>query len=1692
MTGASSGIEPLLENPLVCSIVRSPQMLVRRALFRLLWPLLALSTYSNVVINEIHYNPAVKTELVEFIELYNNSSAEVDVSGWKFTSGIEYTFPDGTKIAANGYLVIAQNPNALKAKYGANSLGPWTGILSNQGDTLTLRDGAGDVINKVEYQLGFPWPTVGDPPGYSIELVNPSFDNDLGGNWRPSVKGTPVSQEQTLFPSGSTWKYLKGTTEASNPTSAWRALNFDDSTWDSGGAPIGYDPAIPMGTSLPDMRYNYTSVFLRKNFQVSDPASISSLRLEALYDDGMNVWINGTLVVSASMPGAETPYSGVATGAARESASYDLFVINGIAGLLRQGENLIAVQLHNISIDTSSDCFLDARLIAQLGSPNSGPTPGARNSVYDTNVPPAIRQVNHSPEQPKAGEAVTITAKITDPDGISSVQLLYQVVDPGSYIELNDAAYESTWTTIQMHDDGTGGDALAGDDVYTVIIPAAIQTHRRLIRYRIIASDTGNRSVRAPYLDDPQPNFAYFVYNGVPGYQAAIQPGSTDATRSQIQTFSAEEMSRVPSYHLISKNASVETATWYSKYGGDLYQWWGTLVYDGKVYDHIRYRTRGGVWRYAMGKNMWKFDLNRGHDFEPRDNYGKKYKSTWKKLNLGANIQQGDYQHRGEQGMFESVGLRLFNLAGVESPKTHWISLRIIDGSQEYSDQFNGDFWGLYLAVEQEDKRFLDEHDLPDGNFYKMEGGTGELNNQGLTGATDKSDLNAFLNGYRNTIPSEPWWRQNFDVDRYYSYQSIVQGIHHYDICYGKNYFYYLNPTNQQWSVHAWDLDLTWADNMYDSGCGGTDEFKNRLLPVVPFNVEYKNRVREVRDLLFNNDQAWKLIDEYAGIAKGTNGGLNILAADRTMWDYNPVMINANIVNTSKAGQGRFYQFPLESASDSTLKGNFDAVVKIMKNYVIKRSAVLDSTASDTAIPSKPVITYSGKTNFPVNALEFTTSAFSGSGGFGAMKWRIGEIRAASPGIEGIYEITPVWQSPELATFKDRITVPPDALRVGHIYRARVRMKDATDRWSNWSAPMEFTTSEPDNVSALQENLRISEVMYNPPAGNDFEFIELQNISSSSVLQVGGVAFKEGVDFVFPEGASLNPGEFALVVKADSLNDFAMFRQYYGLESTIKVFGPYSGSLNNDGERVTLKSATAGADIVTFAYKDKSGWPVSADGAGHSLVPLTTAVATENIGSLEYGGNWRASGYLGGSPGKADPQSSPLLVINEFAAHTDYANPAKPEYDSNDWIELYNLGSTLPLVDLYLSDDAADLKKWRIPAGTVNAQGFFTFDEVTGFHSPITNGFGLNKAGEELYLSYLPGNSQDRVLDAIHYKGQENGITFGRFPDGGNFFYSLKPTRGTTNVLAAKPMVISEIMYHPPDETNLLDNTWAEFVEIYNSSSETADFYNTNGSYRIDGGISFTFPPNFTLPATNSVLLVSFSPSDSAAVARFKDHYGLQTPGVALLGPYTGKLDNSSDRVALEKPLAADLAGEPLIWVIADEVIYGDQAPWPGADGTGDSLQRLSLVQSGNDPSNWRSALPTPGLVQTQGFIDSDSDGMPDDWETANGLNRFDPADAQGDKDNDGFTNLQEYLSGTNPADPNSTLKLSGSITSNDLHLGFEAIPGKTYRIEYRDDLTGATWQLLRSVTGASGLVDVMDNTPRGVQRFYRIVIPSF
>ncbi|MCX7044026.1 MAG: CotH kinase family protein, partial [Candidatus Sumerlaeota bacterium] len=678
-----------------------------------------------------------------------------------------------------------------------------------------------------------------------------------------------------------------------------------------------------------------------------------------------------------------------------------------------------------------------------------------------------------------------------------------------------------------------------------------------------------------------------------------------------------------------------------------------------------------------------------------RDDYGRTYDTPWDKLNLGACIQQGDYLNRGEHGLFEAVGFKLFNLAGLESPKTSYCQMRIIDEEQEdgrlnmahppmttSGAQYDGDFWGLYLACEQYDGQFLDEHSLPDGNLYKMEGGTGKLDNQGPTQPSDKSDLNQFVSAYTNTTPTVQWWKDSFDLDRYYSFRSIVEAIHHYDIGYGKNYYYFHNPDNNRWQIHTWDIDLTWANNMYGNGAS---PFRDRALPNAEFGIAYRNRLREIRDLLYNEDQTWRMIDELAAIIWTPAAGQSFVDADRAMWDYHWVMtdlaFNQGYADRNgKARQGRFYE--------SSVTHDFPGMMQKMKDYVTTRSVWIDTTLlTDVNIPATPTVAYVGKAGNPINDLRFECSPYShplGAGTFAAMEWRIGEIRNPStPGFNPKepwrYEIAATWESGELAAFTSAVTIPGGAVEIGRTYRVRARMKDNTGRWGHWSAPAEFIVGTPDNNVTLARYLRVTELMYNPPAGSQYEFIELHNTSTDSALLLNGVELTDGVQYVFDLATSIPPAGYLVVCQADPAGAFAAFRAYYGLNGSVPIVGPYSGSFNNAGEAVAIRTAGEASPILSFEYGDGRGWPAAPDGGGHSLVPVASAMAGQDQGSLYYGGNWRASAYINGSPGGPDPEPPADVMLNEFAAHTDYAASSHAASravsdtanDSNDWIEIY-------------------------------------------------------------------------------------------------------------------------------------------------------------------------------------------------------------------------------------------------------------------------------------------------------------------------------------------------------------------------------------------------------------------------------------
>jgi hypothetical protein len=1068
----------------------SPFTFVLTTLMVLGGPLCCDVRGSEVVINEIHSDPDVKTELVEFVELYNAGGQDVDLSGWYFSEGIFYTFKGGTTLPAGGYVIVCQSPADVHAKWSSGRfqlpenavLGPYGGKLSNEGEQIVLCNTDGKVMDKVDYQLGFPWPTVGDPisedlpgSGCSMQLVNPLFDNDLGGSWR-----------------------------------------------------------------------------------------------------------------------------------------------------------------------------------------SAAPTPLAKNSrVFADNIPPHIRQVKHSPQQPKSGDIVTVTAKVTDPDGVDGVHLLYQLVDPSDYFGIEQQRFYENWNALEMHDDGLNGDLNAGDDVYTVQLPESLQIHRRLVRYRIHVADNLGYSLVVPYADDPQPNFAYFVYDGAPAWKGAVRPDGS------VVEYSPEIMNSLPIYHLISRAEDVQECQFVPisdarcNPEASLYKWRGTLVYDGVVYDHIRYRARGGWATYEFGKNRWKFDFNRGHYFQARDDYGRKYKEKWDKLNFSACFQFTNTNNRGEQGMYEAVTARLFALASVPVSNMSWLHFRVIDDAQEANpnNQYEGDFWGLYLAIEQPDGRFLDRNNLPDGNMYKMyfpcNGDQGDMSNQGPTQVTDHSDVIAFCQAYHAYPSDRQWWEQNTNLDLYYSYRAICDAVHHYDLTDRWNCFYYHNPETNRWSMLPWDFDHTWDTDIYTDD----DEYWKQVLdrrlfqghsvghPAVYHQfpdciIAFQNRARGLNDLLINGEQCVQLINECAAVISDPAGWLSFVDADRALWDQNPHNTNP----------GTFYQ--------SSPTGDFAGMVQRMRDFVSPGGwgyNRIASIASDNDIPYTPTVTSTGPANYPINTLTFETSPFNdpqGSHTFAAMKWRIGEINAGSqysmpdnkytiPSSErkpGKYEIEAVWESEEITDHQVTcVTIPASVVSPGRTYRVRCRMQDNTGRWSHWSQPLQFVAGEAVS-QGVTAGLRITELMYNPTGTQDgtnndnYEFIELKNIGDDT-LDLTHVSFADGIVFDFNNSTitHIEPGQFVLVV-----SNITAFVSRYGQALSSIIAGEYSGRFSNDGERVALVDYWDGT-IADFEYGDKGSWPALADGLGHSLVPLDSALVGQSDGSLSDASSWRASTNVGGSPGADDP-----------------------------------------------------------------------------------------------------------------------------------------------------------------------------------------------------------------------------------------------------------------------------------------------------------------------------------------------------------------------------------------------------------------------------------------------------------------------
>ncbi len=412
-----------------------------------------------VVINEIMFAPLSGDADDQFVEIYNRGGTPANIGGWRFTAGIDFTFPPGWTIPAGGYCVVAKNASRLMTNYTglntANLLGNFSGKLSKGGERLALSmpdfvvtaDGPFlatnrfyIVMDEVTYADGGRWGRWSDGGGSSLELIDAHSDNRQPSNWADS-----------------------------------------DETGKAGWTTVEFTGVLDLGSGTAD----------RLQVLLLGPG-------EALVDD---VEVLVSSVNRVTNPGFESGTAGWSSGGTHSKSGLENSGYNSAHSLhLRASDrgNNAADRVYTVlssAVAPNATATIRAKVrwlrghpeillrlkgnwleaFGRLNVPANLGTPGAANSQARANTGPAITDVSHRPVLPQAGQAVRVTARVSDPDGVTTVTLKYRIdTEAGPF-------------SVPMVDDGTGADALAGDGIYTGLIPG--QASGKLIAFAVEATD---------------------------------------------------------------------------------------------------------------------------------------------------------------------------------------------------------------------------------------------------------------------------------------------------------------------------------------------------------------------------------------------------------------------------------------------------------------------------------------------------------------------------------------------------------------------------------------------------------------------------------------------------------------------------------------------------------------------------------------------------------------------------------------------------------------------------------------------------------------------------------------------------------------------------------------------------------------------------------------------------------------------------------------------------------------------------------------------------------------------------------------------------------------------------------------------------------------------------------------------------
>ena len=1151
----------------------------------------------------------------------------------------------------------------------------------------------------------------------------------------------------------------------------------------------------------------------------------------------------------------------------------------------------------------------------------AAPTPRAINAAVDvttTNSVVLFDRVRHRPKAPSSSSNVTVTVEIPKPIAGMTAALDIQAVEPGNYIAIADPAYSSTWSSRAMNATTNG--------TFEVVIPSSdsAMQHRNLVRYRIRINAPGQSEIVLPYADNPEPNFAFFVYDGLGNF------GSTNV----------ENLEQVPVYHLIAKAADVNTyiLTGTTK----LYPVTGTLVHDDEVYDHIRYRAKGRSERHTRSKRNMRFKSNKGNAITHTSDTGEDLSDKGDLAIYGGTLTGRERVTDGgriDSGLSEGVAFKQFNLFGAPASPADWMHFRLIDSVQENpAEEQNGDFWGIYNIVNDYDSDFLDDQNLPRDFLYEYKDdevavyppeGPFTFNNP----TYDVLLPNVAIVGNREQISGNTtFFRNNFDLPQQYRFMAANELIAQNEEAYWAKHYHKMYHDD---GFHLLPADFDGSMMAADVNIPSQAILRDAIIANATLNREWQGVLREYYDLFLppstgTTEGINLLIEQKARMVENPSGGTSLADIDRLRW---------NLGYTNLATE------------KNSLKTFFRD----------RRSFIFNNYLNDSSIPFRPSLTRISPSSYPANDLRFRTSSFSDPNGSASesIEWIVARITdpnnlPAAGSDDWHYEADPTWRSgvQNYTGGQVTLTVPQGVTETNAMYRVRVRHKDTTDRWSHWSNPITFTPTAPNNNPV--SSLVINEIHYNPVAGpglGDFEreFVEIRNISGSTV-NLSGFRMSGGIDFDFPVGMTI-PGN-GYIVLAGRAEEFTYV---YGFAPD----GDYQGRLDNGGDTVVLRDAWD-RELDRVEYGDGNTWGPAADGFGPSLELIDAS--SDNAD----GDNWLSIGPFGGTP-KAANSISCNNANNANGANIPNVHFNEINYDSaaaadaGDWIELRNSsGATVNLNGWKITDGA---NSYTIGNISIANNGYRVFAEDTALfsaeHPGVSRigptGFSLSNGGESLILL----NADGCIADLVQYDDDPpwetladgNGATLAlNEPSSDNalpWFWlaganggSPGSDNGFGNPCNPTPanIVINELNV---DSSPYADP--GDWVEFYNDGP---NFANLAGWKFYDEGGQYTFPANTFIGVGQYLILAEDSFAFNAAFP------GLQGQ-VQVLNGQGFTLRNKGERILLTNPEGC----------VVDDLEYDNNAPWPTGLGTGATL---SLNDSGDDntlPGNWQlgDGLGTPG-----------------------------------------------------------------------------------------------------------------------------------